>query len=323
MSTIKYKTIDPNESNNAIDKNLYKYFINDFRKGYIEATDQKYVLPQYYVEFIEKIDNFEVYDTDVFVVTHPKTGTTWAQEMVWCIGNNLEVSDEYIYIRFPFLEVTTLFDLRDAPNALPAFFYKEFFTNSLEYIRKLPHPRFIKTHLPWELLPRQIRTGERKPKIIYVYRNPKDTCVSYYHHCVNGEGYKGDFNVFMELFLSGRLSFGPYPSHILSVVQQKHRNNVLILKYEEMKSDLKAVIKQVCEFLNKVYSEDDIDKLQKHLSFEVMKTNKAVNYDLFFGDGKFMRAGVIGSYKVDMSPDVVARFDKWIAENFANTGTSF
>ncbi|XP_044731509.1 luciferin sulfotransferase-like [Chrysoperla carnea] len=293
MSTIKYQKIDPNNSNDPIDKKLYKYLINDFRKGYIEVTDKKYVFTQYYTEFIEKIENFEVYDTDIFVMSHPKTGTTWTQEMVWCIGNNLDVSDEYLYLRFPWLEGTTQFDLRDASNALPSFFYNEFFTNSLEYVRKKPHPRFIKTQLPWDLLPRQIRTGERKPKIIYVYRNPKDTCVSFYHHYVNIKSFGGDFNDFVELFLNGRYSFGPYPAQILSVFQEKHRNNVLILKYEEMKRDLNAVIQEVCKFLNKNYSEADLVKLQKHLSFEAMKTNKAVNFDLLFGEGKFMRAGIV------------------------------
>lgn len=38
-------------------------------------------------------------------------------------------------------------------------------------------------------------------QVIYVTRNPKDTCVSYYHHCQLIEGYKGDFEDFYKLFL--------------------------------------------------------------------------------------------------------------------------
>ncbi|XP_044742946.1 luciferin sulfotransferase-like [Chrysoperla carnea] len=310
--------IDPQLTKLKSDENLLKYFINDFRKGYVEVTNKKFVLPQYYMEFMDEIENFEVYDTDVFVVTHPKTGITWAQEMVWCIGHNLECSNVEIYRRFPFLEVTSLFDTRDCPELFGENAESDFFNNSLEYVRNLPRPRYIKTHLPWDLLPKQIRTGERKPKIIYVYRNPKDTSVSYYHHCQSGEGYSGDFNIFIDLFLSGRLAYGPFPAHVLSMMEQKDRENVLIIKYEEMKSDLRAVIKQVMEFLSKNYSDEEISKLEKHLSFESMKNNKAVNYGQDFG-GNFMRAGIIGSYKAVMTPELISRFDKWIEDKFGKT----
>ena len=37
----------------------------------------------------------------------------------------------------------------------------------------------IKTHLPGDLLPPQI--FEKKPKVVYVGRNPKDCAVSFYH----------------------------------------------------------------------------------------------------------------------------------------------
>lgn len=40
-------------------------------------------------------------------------------------------------------------------------------------------------------------------QVVYVARNSRDTCVSYYHHCKLLEGYKGDFEVFCKLFLNG------------------------------------------------------------------------------------------------------------------------
>lgn len=35
--------------------------------------------------------------------------------------------------------------------------------NSVDYITKLPSPRFIKSHVPYDLLPKQLRTV--KPKV--------------------------------------------------------------------------------------------------------------------------------------------------------------
>ncbi|XP_044739943.1 luciferin sulfotransferase-like [Chrysoperla carnea] len=318
MATIT--KIDPQITNLKSDEDLLKYFTSDFRKGYIEVTNKKFVLPQYYLEFMEKIENFEVYDTDVYVVSHPKTGTTWTQEMVWCIGNNLEFSNVEIYKRFPFLEVTSLFDMRECPELFGE--PKNHLMDSLENVRKSPHPRYIKTHLPWDLLPKQIRTGERNPKIIYVYRNPKDTSVSYYYHCRNREGFSGDFNVFMNLFLEGRLTYGPFPAHVFSIFEQKHRENVLIITYEQMKNDLRSVIKTVMNFLSKNYSDGEIAKLEDHLSFESMKNNNSVNYSNR-GNDNFMRAGIIGSYKNDMTAELINRFDKWIVDKFGKTEINF
>ena len=80
----------------------------------------------------------------------------------------------------------------------------ELVLNSVSFVHKLASPRFIKTHLPFNLLPKQIRNGEKKPKIIYVNRNAKDTCVSYFHHCQLLEGYSGTFEEFCALFIGGK-----------------------------------------------------------------------------------------------------------------------
>lgn len=74
--------------------------------------------------------------------------------------------------------------------------------NSVEFTKNVPSPRFIRTHLPFDLLPKQLRTGEKKPKIIYIARNPKDVAISYYHHSRLFIGYCGSFENFCELLLS-------------------------------------------------------------------------------------------------------------------------
>ena len=51
-------------------------------------------------------------NTDIWVVTYPKCGTTWTQEMVWQIANNvdLEGGKKMLDERFPYLEAETLWE---------------------------------------------------------------------------------------------------------------------------------------------------------------------------------------------------------------------
>ena len=44
-----------------------------------------------------------------------------------------------------------------------------------------PSPRVFKSHLRYQLIPKAT-DNTRKPRYIYVMRNPKDTAVSFYHH---------------------------------------------------------------------------------------------------------------------------------------------
>lgn len=71
--------------------------------------------------------------------------------MVWLIGNdlNFEGAKTVQQIRTPLLELTALM-LSQHPALV-----KEM-GNSVDLVEMLPSPRFIKTHLPCELLPKQM-----------------------------------------------------------------------------------------------------------------------------------------------------------------------
>ena len=44
---------------------------------------------------------------------------------------------------------------------------------------EIPSPRVLKSHLPGQLLPPQLL--EKKAKLVYVLRNPKDVLASYFY----------------------------------------------------------------------------------------------------------------------------------------------
>lgn len=110
--------------------------------------------------------------------------------------------------------------------------------------------------------------------------------------------------------------------------------NVLFIKFEEMKRDLPNVVRRTAKFLNKTLSDEEVYKLCDHLSFQNMKTNRAVNLEAIleksFGKNyleqtslRFIRKGEIGDWKNYMSDDLSRRFDDWAEKNLKGTELSF
>ncbi|XP_076240817.1 luciferin sulfotransferase [Calliopsis andreniformis] len=316
------------EAINDLDQLLRENFTAEFRKGYV--TVNGVCLPERYEKFARAIEDFEVRDDDIWVCSFPKTGTTWTQEMIWCIANDLNFEGAKVLLpaRFPFLEHSILFDYTTVIPRHPEVKIPQLVLDSVNYVRTRDSPRFIKTHLPFCLLPRQLRTGEKKPRIVYVARNSKDTCVSYYHHCRLMEGYRGDFISFCRLFLAGKLCFAPFWDHILDFWRRRTDPNVLFLKYEDMKSDLPMVIQKSAAFLNKTLLNDQAESLMDHLSFAKMKSNRSVNYEeavemnrklkLIDTDGEFIRSGKVNQWQGEMPKSIIEEFDKLTNEKWTS-----
>ena len=77
----------------------------------------------------------KVREDDVWVVTYPKCGTTWTQEILWNIVNGVQVEriKEPLFGRSPFLD---LMMIGDNPDRNPGEFFDQ--------IDKMPSPRVIK-----------------------------------------------------------------------------------------------------------------------------------------------------------------------------------
>merc|ERR1712018_865412 len=101
----------------------------------------------------------------------------------------------------------TVTDLKIMAEKDPAMeVWLQLMTNSIKLADDMPSPRVIKTHLPFEMLPPNLLDT---CKVIFVSRNPKDCCVSFYHHAKNMEEsntiengeFIGTFADFAETFL--------------------------------------------------------------------------------------------------------------------------
>ena len=89
-------------------------------------------------------------------------------------------------------------------------------------------------------------------KVIYISRNPKDVCVSYFHHMTDVIShmyeYQGTFDQFVELFMHGKLEFGSYFNHLKSAWKLRTHPNMKFIWYEDMKNDSIKKITEITEF---------------------------------------------------------------------------
>ncbi|KAJ9573814.1 hypothetical protein L9F63_008796, partial [Diploptera punctata] len=297
-----------------------------YTSGVVKITPSNCCLFPEYQKHLDSVRHFKVLPDDVWIVTYPKCGTTWTQELIWLLLNDLDfnkASSINQIERSPFFEFGCLVD-KDVNS--------KYSVDTLKASKELKSPRCIKSHLPIELLPEQLWTV--KPKIIYVAREAKDVAVSYYHHHRFFQGYTGILDDFVEAYLAGIVAYGSIWDHILGFWEVRHEPYILFNTYEEMKKDLPGVIKKTAKFLGRSLNSEQMDQLCEYLSFESMRKNPAVSHDEFRNifetkEGikneiqPFIRKGQVGGWKSELTPELAKKIDKWTEERLEGTDYPF
>ncbi|XP_054274628.1 luciferin sulfotransferase-like [Macrosteles quadrilineatus] len=188
---------------------------------HVHSTTPEYSVPHYIykgttvsesmIQVLDDILNMEVREDDTWICTFPKSGTHWSAEMVWLISNDLDYKGSEIphLQRVPSLEVEHL--LRHcsvAENDNEFHVDPKLFIDSINCVKTMKSPRFIKTHMPFHMLPLQIQQGAVKAKIIYVMRNPMDVCMSYLHMYQQWYNIEITYEDFADLFMQGGRKYG-------------------------------------------------------------------------------------------------------------------
>lgn len=255
-------------------------------------------------ESIERGRSFRPRDSDVFIVTYPKCGTTWVTAIAHALRSRCDPSHQ------TFSEITEVvpWDILalDCGQDLDA--------------DQVCSPRLFKSHESFE----HVAKGG---KYVYVCRNPEDAFVSFYNflpkymHC-EGIGVE----TFAKAIFGGLSHSGGLWSHLVSWIcaARSFPENVLVVTYEDLKRDPKREIERIFDFAFASASEDlDRKKLitqtEAITSFEYMSSHQNQFDDNFvfghikkqigLGDDQPLKAtkvrkGAVGSSKTELPPKV-------------------
>uniref|UniRef100_A0A2K5RC59 Sulfotransferase n=1 Tax=Cebus imitator TaxID=2715852 RepID=A0A2K5RC59_CEBIM len=232
----------------------------------------------------------DVRDDDIFIVTYPKSGTTWMIEIICLIlkdGDPSWIRSVPIWERAPWCEtIVGAFSLPDQYS-----------------------PRLMSSHLPIQIFTKAFFSS--KAKVIYMGRNPRDVMVSLYHYSKIAGQLKdpGTPNQFLRDFLKGE-GEDRVPRPFLGRGAIPPLTPLLCLQ------DLQGSVQRICEFLGHPLSKEALGSVVAHSTFSAMKANTMSNYTLLppslldHRRGAFLRKGICGDWKNHFTVAQSEAFDR-------------
>lgn len=168
--------------------------------------------------------------SDVFISTYPKCGTTWMTQIVHMLRTGGDMS--------------SLSGGKEISECVPWDILAWECGQDLD-ADHVAQPRAFKSHEPFENIPKGAR-------YIYVARNPIDAFVSFYHFLPDYDGLEpGDITMedFKDAIFAGAAQAGQIWHHFLSWWQVREREDVLWITFEDLKEDLEGSILKVARFI--------------------------------------------------------------------------
>lgn len=257
-------------------------------------------------EKVDQLKEMKLYPDDVWITSYNASGTTWMQQIVRLIHSNGEHDDRKLANAVPWLEASQ-------GVSFQGISLDKFSPHDDLKVEDMPRPRAFKSHFTYELLP--CGPPNTTPcKYIYIARNPKDVMVSMFFKT---KGFMP--NLEWDMYWADRNKFclfGNHFDHILSWWPHRDEENILFLKYEDLKKDLPAAVAKIASFIGATLPSNIISKIADMARFENMKKDKSVEPSL-------MRKGTVENWKDIFTAEQSAIMDALYAEKFKGTGIKF
>ncbi|GFZ12176.1 sulfotransferase 7 [Actinidia rufa] len=257
-----------------------------------------------------------------------KCGTTWLRALMFATINR----SQYDLSTHPLLN--------SGPHS--CFPFLDLYISNIDPIaanlEALPSPRLFATHIPYSLFPKSVALCGCK--FVYIWRDPKDVLVSKWHFMnkiKSKELRPLSLPEAFELFCDGVSEYGPFWDHVLGYwkASQESPNNILFLKYEDMKREPAVYLKTLAEFMGVPFSleeEEDgvVEKIVELCSFKNLsnlKVNKTglerFSDEIVIENQNFFRKGQIGDFKNYLTEEMTERLDSITMKKFYGTGLIF
>lgn len=186
---------------------------------------------------------------DCMLVSYPRSGSTWLRFLV----SN---------VRFGNVCPTTFENLNDRiPYALRP---------TASVMNRLPRPRILKSHSAYDC---------RFRKVVLLVRDPRDVAISYYHYHIRRKKIAADCAIasYVPRYVLGDMdSYGTWGENVGSWLGARQgTDDFLFVRYEDMKADTAAVLREITDFIGLSASDDTIRRAVDWSSPEVMNPRKA------------------------------------------------
>ena len=249
-----------------------------------------------YVLGLDKAGNhLTVFPDDTFIVSYPKSGNTWTRFLIANLVN------------YPTgVDFSNINRLVPDPGDL-----------SKRYLKKLPRPRILKSHQPFD---------PRYKRVICIVRDPRDVVLSEYHFDVKRMAIEEGFPMesFVARFVAGDVNHeaGSWGENVGSWMAARQNNNrfrsgenFLLVRYEDMVAGPKRELCRVATFLGINPTEErlanaverssadqmrKLEKAQAHLWSSTRETRK---------DKPFVRVARSGGWRSELPASCVAEIE--------------
>lgn len=232
------------------------------------------------------VPSLKILPNDVFIISYPKSGNTWLRFLVANYMSNNQCTFENSHFFIP--------DIHYNP----------------EYVEKLPQTgvRFIKSHSAYT---------STYPKVVYVARDGRDVAVSYYFYLKKFRNISEEisFHEFLEKFNQGALdNFSSWGEHVVGWLSCQSPDNLLLIKYDDMKQDTLGCLKRVLSFSNIDFDMQKAKAAVEASSFKNMQKqedSQKENIERFKSSNtgiRFVRKGKTGEWKNFFTAEAEKKF---------------